>query len=696
MKVFVITLSLLVSSLTMAQETITISGKVVDLETDEGLIGAHIYSIRNWRNGSTAGVDGSFRLTEISVKDSIIVSFVGFKELVLPVKKTMTIALEPLKIKGEEVVVSSKRLIAEEFKYMKLNKLDIYTNPQAKADPILAINSLPSSTTTDESANISLRGSSPIETNIFLNNVPIYDAVRYSQLNGIGTFSIFNTSIVKDVVVFPGNPPLEFGNSTAGVISLTTDESILDGNANSVIVSLANIGITREQKISDNQSLKVFSNWQPSGAIKAVNETSLESIKSFKSGDLGIYWYGFTSKLNWKVLNYSVSEAYEFNFEHPSFEGVFDQKKRRSFIISTAQIPLGTGNLNVNNALSSSTGNYGYSNVTFRVIQQDLFGSINYQLEHKTFGMKTGISYDWRISKVNGNFHEFSYALGPTHPTETFNELAKSKLAEGYVYAKYYVSDVVTAGGGIRKNLPQDEQRNYVSGQFNLAYLNDPWNITIGVGSYNKYGLIENTGEPFNSTSDQASLDIKYETEQFKSALSLFTKQNQLNSNGYESKGVELFLDYRFSSKVQASGSFTWLDAKSDADEIYQYDINYFVRGNLTYTPGRLWTIESILLTREGIPFDVIEGASFDDQLGVFEPIESNEVTRLAGYFNLSTSVSKVFPVSDKINIIGFASINNIFDVKNTRTLIYNFDYTAASDSYFSRRTTYFGMLISF
>jgi len=44
--------------------------------------------------------------------------------------------------------------------------VEIYLNPSSKADPLLAVNSLPSATTLDESANISFRGRSPAETGI--------------------------------------------------------------------------------------------------------------------------------------------------------------------------------------------------------------------------------------------------------------------------------------------------------------------------------------------------------------------------------------------------------------------------------------------------------------------------------------------------------------------------------------------------
>lgn len=695
MKCWLIFLVVISSFVANAQDVVT--GRVVDKETGEGLIGAHVYLLKDWRNGAIAGVDGSFTLElDLSAPDSLIVSFIGFKEVLLPILNDMFIQLEPVELKGEEVVVTTQRPIAEEFKYMKINKLEIYTNPAAKADPILAVNSLPSSTTTDESANISLRGSSPIETSIFLNNVPVHDAVRYSQLNGIGTFSIFNTSIIRDVVVFPGNPPLEFGNTTSGAISLSTDNRILKDNANSVVVSLANIGVSREQKLTKNHSLKLFSNWQPSGAIKAVNETSLESIKSFESGDLGIYWYGSTSGFNWKILNYTVLEGYEFNFEHPSFNGVFDQKKQRGFLVSSLDKTIGKGTLSFNNGLSTSNGDYKYSNVAFNVKQQDFFGGLNYLIAFPSISLKTGISYDLRTSSVNGSFHEFSYALAPNHPTEFVSEKGESKTAEGFAYLKYAVSEKLTFGSGIRKNAPMNGQRSYLGRQLNLAFVSNAWVITGGVGSYFKNGMRENTGEPFTAQSNQASLDIKFEKDQLSSTFSLFSKSNSIDSTDYDVNGAELFVDYQVSPKLKVSSSITWLDANAEGESSYQYDLNYFVRGNLTYSPGRLWTLEGILVAREGLPFSPVDQTTFDPNLQVYEPSYSERNIRLSGYSNISVSISKMIPVSEKMNIIFFSSVSNVFNTKNLRSYTYNFDYSIQTESLYSQRTSYFGAVISF
>ena len=281
--IFLFGLTLTISGGLLAQNITLFSGQVLDASTKEPLTGANIFLKSNWRIGTSTDINGMFAL-EISQQqnDSLIISFVGYTEKIQPLSFRNThlkILLIQKLSQMAEVVVTAEKLIAEEFNIQKIKRLEIYTNPSAKADALLAVNSLPSSTTVDESANVSFRGSNPNETGIFFNNVPVYDAVRFSQLNGIGTFSFFNTELLNNIQVFPGNPPLEFGNVTSGMVALQTDEQIKPQATQSVSVSLANLGIHTQQPIGKKSSLTGYINYQPSSFIKYFNRNSLESRK---------------------------------------------------------------------------------------------------------------------------------------------------------------------------------------------------------------------------------------------------------------------------------------------------------------------------------------------------------------------------------------------------------------------------------
>lgn len=686
---------LIFSQSLLAQQSI--GGQVVDADSGEPLLGAHVYLMNNWRKGVITDLEGNFSLdlTEADWSDSLIISYVGFEELIIQIKESNLIRLNPIQAVGEVVTVTAKPLIAEEFKYMDIQKMDIYTNPAAKADPILAVNSLPSSTTTDESANISLRGSSPIETGVFFNNVPIYDAVRYSQLNGIGTFSIFNTDIIKNVTVFPGNPPLEFGNATSGVISMQTDDGILKESTNSMILSLASIGFSRQQKINEKNSLKLFTNWQPSGAIKGLNPEALEDIRSFSSNDIGVYWYGGDNGYSWKVLAYGLTEGYQFNFSHPSFMGTFDQKKTRTFLIGTLDKNIGSGVLTFSKGMSYSDGDFSYSNVAFNTQKKDLFLGLNYQLTQERFSLKTGANYDMREAAVAGNFHALGYALGTDHPTFELTESVTIEVPELFGYFKYFLSDQLTVGTGARANLPTDGIDSYLSRQVNLSYNQNKWSVILGTGVYNKNGLLENTGEPFFSETTQTSLDLKRTIKNFTMAVSLFDKRGNINAIDYMAQGSEIFIDYRLNPNLRSSLSLTLLDASSNQTG-YLYDLSYFFRGDVSWNPAPLWTVETIWVARQGTLFSDVTSTRFDAELNVYEPFFDQEGRRLPYYLNVGMSINKVIQLSDEFGFIAFASINNVLNRKNLRTYDYNFDYTAFEPSVFSLRTVYMGVVVSF
>lgn len=682
-------------SATISSAQVRLSGKVTDSQTSEPLIGVHIYALNNWRIGTTTNVNGDFSLMLDSAVDSLVFTFIGYSELMLAVNQAHgNIQLDPTSQSFEEVVVTSSPLIAEEFKFVQMKKLDIYTNPTAKADPILAVNSLPSATTTDESANISFRGSSPMETGTFLNNVPIYDAVRYSQLNGIGTFSMFNTSIIKQVTVFPGNPPLEFGNTTSGLISLETDDQVLRGTSQSVILSLANLGYSRDQKINSTQSLKLFSNWQPSGAIKALNQESLEEIKQFQSGDVGAYWYGQVSDWSWKFFNYSLREAYTFDYRHPSFQGDFDQEKFRNFTVTSLDKTLNSGNLQINSGMSFSRSNFTYSSAEFEVDKKDYFLGFNYLLNREKFQLKSGFSLDHRFSAVDGRYHSIYYAQGVDHPTESFEGAQNSTSAESFTYFKYYLSDNLALGSGIRSNIPHGQQKFHLGRQINLSYTNGNWSLILGAGKYFKNGLSENSDQKLSISSEQVSMDLKLDKTNFTGRLTLFHKTSQINEVDQNTHGSELFLSYRLSEKINTTGSITLLNATSN-NAPHPYDISHFIRHNFSYSPGKLWTIETTLLTRQGTNFTRVISADFDDELSVYEPTSFTS-RRFDNYFNLSTSISKVYTIGDSTSLVAFFSIANITDHRNVREHIYSFDYSRSTPSFFSRRTAYFGVMVSF
>ncbi|MEL7004953.1 MAG: TonB-dependent receptor, partial [Bacteroidota bacterium] len=607
---------LLLSSFCFALSSISLSaqelsGIVLDGLSGEKLPGASIYFKRDRSLGTTTGIDGKFQLkTNGSPSDTIIVSFVGYKTKVTSLallKQNSVILLSSSRQEIQEIVVKGERLIAEEFNVKKINQIEIYKNPSANADPLLAVNSLPSATTTDESANVSFRGSSANETGIFYNDVPIYDAIRFAGLNGIGTFSIFNTSIVKDVVVFPGNPPLEYGNTTAGVISIYTNDKIPVKSQNSAVISLASIGYNRYQKINDRTGLTFFTNYSPSAAIRSLNGEALRNILEFRSNDIGLHLiHKFDTRTQLSIFNYAISEGYTFRLQEPTFEGGFQQKRKRNFTVLNLKKTWRKSSIAFNGGYSISRQNFDYSQADIDIDNRDYFLGFNYQYYGVHSDLKLGFSLDNRRQEFAGNIPIFDFAIGPEHPfifVEQENDVA---VPEVYLYYKYDFSDKWTAGLGGRKNVFQSDVDSYWSYQSNLQFKpTKHLQFIFGLGQYHRNQLGRNEGSDQLMRSRQASLDIKYKRNRLEQSLSFFYKKNR-STREAEISGIEYFTDFRLDARTRLQLSASAIRARENNGEFTYstpFDINPFVKGSISREFRYGISMTTNFVWRQGLPF---------------------------------------------------------------------------------------------
>ena len=206
MRYFSIIILLLTSFLSFTQHTLT--GTVQD-KKGEPIFAVNVYLKSIPEKGATTDFDGNFNLTISNANDILIISYLGFqtqKILLTSIdfNKPLVIILKEDAQSLQEVIITAKDPISEQFAVTKMDMLkDVYLNPVSQGDPLKAITILPISTTTDETANPSLRGSSPNRSRVMLNGVPIYNPVRAGNLNNVGFFSLFNPEIIDREYVMP-------------------------------------------------------------------------------------------------------------------------------------------------------------------------------------------------------------------------------------------------------------------------------------------------------------------------------------------------------------------------------------------------------------------------------------------------------------------------------------------------------------
>lgn len=680
-----------------------VKGSVFDAETQAVLPGATVYHLSDYQKGTTTDVNGEFTLVA-NFGNQIKISFIGYETQTITIDSTCTVLvrLSPLTTSLNEMTIRAERLVAEGFTITKLSKLNIYTNPGAKADPLLAVNTLPSATTLDESANISLRGADPSETGIFLNNVPVNDAVRYAQLNGIGTFSIFNTAIISQMLVYPGNPPLEYGNTTSGLIALSTDEQVPKQNTNSVTLSLANIGFLSSRKLTEKSSLTAFTNIQPSAGIKFINPTSLERLKRFNTIDLGLHYLNRLSERTLlKVFSYSNAESFSYETRQATYNGNFDQEKRRTLLILNLRHRLKYGELSFNNGVNISSSRFQLSIIDTKLQLQDYYSSLTYQYAWKLMEVKTGLTYDYRSTDFAGAVPLYGFALGEEHPAFSLSSSQNAKTPEAFVYANYHLSGKWQAGAGIRKNIFVENQNDYLSGQLNVSYQPaEFWNIILSAGNYNKITISqEDYSQLLHYNSKQYSLDISRKSTRFENSLSLYYKEGSRNELQTSVKGVEFYSRYQLPQKIRFEIAVTSLDASQQViqsnRQSSRYDINYIIRNTIEYKFFSTWTIAAVLMRRQGSFYDPVTQANYRSDLNAYEPVYG-DAQRLSDYYQLDMSLTKLFLLGKKGTAVIFINTGNVPNFKNVRSYNYNFDYTEKSQELFSLRTFYAGLIFNF
>lgn len=693
--------------ITCAQDTLR--GTVLGQDDGQPLMGAHVYLLSDWSKGAVSDVNGEFSITVAVVPehDSLLISYLGYEELVVAVSQLQQDPVIELMLSArltEAVVVSAENLIAEEFSIKKISKLEIYKNPSAKADALLAVNSLASATTLDETANVSFRGSSPVETGVFLNQVPVYDFVRFSQLNGLGTLSFFNTDLLKSVQVFPGNPPLEFGNTSSGLIAMKTEDQLPEENQQQVVLSLASVGGSIRQRLSENQGLTIYSNYQLSGLFRNLNQTALADILKFNSVDLGVHYVNqLQERTQLKLFNYSLVEGYDFNFTSPTFNGIFRQRKRRNLTIGNVTHKMEGGTLALNSGLSYSTVDFDFSNTDIAIRNRDIFLGSNYQFEGRRLSIKTGIAFDARTSDFTGLTAVHGYAIGPEHPVAFSESISHREVLDAYVYVKRDISDRLIIGSALRKNIPIRGQKSVLSRQTNVNYkFNDWWEVKAAYGTFHKF-VLPQALDPSTLLikTTQASIDLKWQKKANLLAISLFTKSSELAESDIITHGVEVSLESRLGSNLSYNVSYTFLDAKvRTEEETYagDFDLNYFIKGGLEWTFLNHWTLGSRWIFRPGTRYQPVVAATFDQSLDAFEPQLAGFSAReqLSPYRLIDLSISRLFPISEELAVVAFGNVSNVVDFQNVRTISYNRDYSLTSDQLFNRRTLYFGVIINF
>ena len=216
-----------------AQETASVNGIVSDKETGETLLLANIALIEI-NKGTSSNNSGYYSITGIEPGNyTLVATYIGYrrfeKEISLEGGESLRldIQLVPESIELEEVTVQSEAE-AEEQKNIGTSQLTTQLIKDLPAviipDVFRSVQLLPGvKAASDFSSGLYIRGGSPDQTLILLDETTVYNPTHF-----FGFYSTFNPDAVKDVRLFKGGYPAQYGGRIGSVLTVYNK----DGNRN--------------------------------------------------------------------------------------------------------------------------------------------------------------------------------------------------------------------------------------------------------------------------------------------------------------------------------------------------------------------------------------------------------------------------------------------------------------------------------
>lgn len=211
----------------------SISGHVKSLSTKEPLVGASI-QVKGTNFGTQTDDTGYFSLNIPKDTYALEISYLGFnkQQLEINLLKDTSFAInleEDIALLEDIVVASSGSYRNVNQVEMSINSLSSKTMKQlpsflGEVEILRSLLLLPGITTVGEGASgFNVRGGNTDQNLLLQDGAPIYNA---SHL--LGFFSVFNPDAVKDVKLYKGNIPANYGGRLSSVVDVTLKEGNKD------------------------------------------------------------------------------------------------------------------------------------------------------------------------------------------------------------------------------------------------------------------------------------------------------------------------------------------------------------------------------------------------------------------------------------------------------------------------------------
>ncbi|MBX3239790.1 MAG: TonB-dependent receptor [Chitinophagaceae bacterium] len=367
--------------MSLAQTKFTISGTVANKSNNETLIGATIV-ISETNTSVITNSYGFYSITLPKGEYTIIISFIGLEDveerIVLTQNTKRNFVLNEASKALEEVVIkanSNKVNISKpEMSTIKLSIATIKKMPavMGEVDVLKSILQLPGVSNAQEgSSGFNVRGGS-VDGNLVL----LDEAVVYNTSHLFGFFSVFNSDVIKDLKLYKGGIPANFGGRISSVLDIYQKE----GNNKEFHVN-GGIGAISSRLLAEGPVVKEKSSFVVAG------RASYAHFFLKMAGEPNSAWfYDLNAKLNYKLND--KNNLY--------LSGYF-----------------GKDDMNFNKALMNQYGNALFNLRWNHIFSDKLFSNASFIYSDYNYGLQIKFAgIDWKSDIKNYNFkYDFKHYL---------------------------------------------------------------------------------------------------------------------------------------------------------------------------------------------------------------------------------------------------------------------------------------------
>jgi len=595
-----------------AQESYTINGVVKDSLSGETLIGVTLKFTAANQTGTSTNAYGFYSYKLSPGEYNLSVSYIGYRSINQKISINSDLRLDlnmvPENVLEEIVISSEKRndnIVNAQMGVAKINLSEIRNVPVlfGERDVLKTLQLLPGIKSAGEgNSGFYVRGGSTDQNLILLDEAPVYNA---SHL--LGFFSTFNSDAIKDVSVFKGGMPAQYGGRLSSVLDIRMN----DGNKKEFTAE-GGIGLISSRLKVEGPLIKDKSSFMISGR-RTYADAFLALSKDSSINKNTLYFYDLNAKVNYQIDDKNTLYL----------SGYFGRDE-----LGLSE----TFGFDWGNATSTLRWNHLFSNRLFSNTSL-IYSNYNYVIQN--FLEENNFKVNSSIRDMNLK-QDFQLALNNSHNIRFGLDLIHHTIATGNITASA-TSSVNEVTIEKRKG---NEIAAYISDEWEV---NDKFNLVYGLRassfylfgpgifpSYDKDGLTTSSktytsGQLVKSYFNlEPRISASYQLNEFSSFKSSYTRNTQnlhLMSNSTASSPTDLYImssnnvkpeiadqialgyfrnfnndNYEFSTELYFKQMQNQIDYRSGTD----LRGNTNVESDLLFGDGRAFGIELFLKKRFG------------------------------------------------------------------------------------------------